>query len=184
MGKIAKKLFMKNAAGVTQSVLIFDSSSDVPSPYLRLNIDKVQAYVPLVSVGHVRASIGRVKRADGSVWAVGSWYYPVSASLPALQNDTTKTKSYSNVAVGSEVTAVYQLTNNVWDSSDYTTISWEGLSLVSTSGGSVSGNTCNLGPNSGTYTLKFTATAASITFNIWGHGNTSCTGTLTYYSDK
>lgn len=180
MGKIAKKLFMKSAAGVTQSVLIFDSSSDVPSPYLRLNIDKIQAYVPLVSVGHVRASIGRVKRADGSVWAIGSWYYPVSASLPALKNDTTKTKSYSNVAVGSEVTAVYQLTNDVWDSSDDTVISWEGISLV----GEPGRDSYNFGPNPGTYTFKFTATATSITFNIWGHGNTSCTGTLTYYTDK
>ena len=116
----------------------------------------------------------------------GAWkpllQYQLSTALPTLTNDTTKSKTIQNVAVGTIMTLGYNATNNVWDGSDYIGVSVGGATPIS--GAGMSGNQWRLGPGGGYYELKCTATASSVTIYIWGHGMTSASGTCTYYSDR
>ena len=107
--------------------------------------------------------------------------FSVSAALPTLTNDTTKPKTFADVAVGTTMTLVYNAVNNVYDGSDYIGVGVSGVTITS---GPTSGGNWKLGPSGGTYTLTCKATAATVTVSIWGHGMTSASGTITYISDK
>lgn len=107
--------------------------------------------------------------------------FSVSTALPSLTNDTTKSKTFANVAVGTLMALVYDTVNNVYDSSDYIGVGVSGA--VITSGPTSDGN-WKLGPSGGQYTLICRATAPSVTVSIWGHGMTSASGAITYTSDK
>lgn len=107
--------------------------------------------------------------------------FSVSAALPTLTNDTTKTKTFADVVVGTTMTLVYTAVNDVYDGRDYIGVGVSGAAITS---GPTSGDNWKLGPSGGTYTLTCKATAPSVTVSIWGHGMTSASGTITYISDK
>lgn len=102
--------------------------------------------------------------------------YSVSAALPSLKNDTTVSKTYNNVVVGSVMTLTYNVTNNVYDGSDYAGV---GLSGATFDGG---GN-WKLGPGAGTYVKNCTVTSSTVTISIWGHGLTAASGNVSYISN-
>ena len=106
--------------------------------------------------------------------------FSVSAALPTLTNDTTKSKTFADVAVGTTMTLVYNAVNNVYDGSDYIGVRGE------------RGHhhqrphlrrQLKLGPSGGTYTY-LQGYGGHRDRQHLGHGMTSASGTITYISDK
>lgn len=78
MALLAKKLYMKNSAGTTQTANIYGTTGEVGTNYIRATVDGTNGYIPLVSTKDVRATSGRVTK-SGTDYAIGSIPIPAYA---------------------------------------------------------------------------------------------------------
>ena len=71
MATFSKKIKIKNSSGETQTALIYSTTNESGIPFLSINVDDINGYACLVDINNTRATSGRVKKSDGTIYAIG-----------------------------------------------------------------------------------------------------------------
>ena len=100
MAIFAKKLYIKNSTGNEQTALLYSTTGEVGEIYANLIVDGQTCYVPLVSTENSSATSGRIKKSDGTTYAIAQ------ATTPEYAYTTITTAGSGTFTVP---TGVYKL---------------------------------------------------------------------------